>query len=154
MSDWALPSKESITQTFSSIKSNIGLSSALGLPTIPGLPPMSRESQDYNARFSAPLPTKIPLDNESGSGLMSKLSSFINDLPKTVADKVDTVSKTATSYAQAPGNTIKSMENLQSELQTLNKQTTEMIRYLRETADNSRRNIDAINSLNGDLFRF
>lgn len=85
--------------------------------------------------------------------LMSKLSSFINDFPKAVTEKVETASKTATTFAQGPANTVKSMENLQLEMQTLNKQTAEMIRYLRETADNSRRNVDAVRSLSGDLFK-
>lgn len=113
------------------------------------LPPMTESSK----RFTAALPNRIPREGESSdSGLLAKLGSFVNDFPRNISEKTETVSKTATSFIEGPANTLKSMENLQSELQTLNKQTTEMVRYLRETADNSRRNIDAIRSLNGDLF--
>ncbi len=46
------------------------------------------------------------------------------------------------------------LNNLKQELETLNKQTAEVIRYLRETADYTKQNVDATKSLNGDLFRF
>jgi hypothetical protein len=49
---------------------------------------------------------------------------------------------------------IQYFNNLQTELETLNKQTTDMIRYLKETAEYSRRNVDATKSLSGDLFKF
>ncbi len=49
---------------------------------------------------------------------------------------------------------IKYFNNLQTELETLNKQTADMIRYLKETAEYSRRNVDATKSLSGDLFKF
>ena len=48
----------------------------------------------------------------------------------------------------------KHFENLQNELQTLNKQTAEVIRYLKETAEYSRRSNDSIKNLGGDLFKF
>lgn len=48
----------------------------------------------------------------------------------------------------------KHFENLQNELQTLNKQTAEVIMYLKETAEYSRRNNDSIRNLGGDLFKF
>jgi hypothetical protein len=46
------------------------------------------------------------------------------------------------------------LESLKTELQTLNKQTADVIMYLKETADFSRRNYDATRSLSGDLFKF
>ena len=49
---------------------------------------------------------------------------------------------------------LRNFETLRTELETLNKQTTEMIRYLRETSEYTRRNNDAIRSLSGDLFKF
>ena len=49
---------------------------------------------------------------------------------------------------------IKYFNNLQSELETLNKQTMEMIRYMKETAEYTRRTHDATKSLGGDLFKF
>ena len=44
-------------------------------------------------------------------------------------------------------------ESLRDELQMLNKQTAEMIIFLRETAEYTRRNVDATKSLSGDLFK-
>jgi hypothetical protein len=38
------------------------------------------------------------------------------------------------------------------ELERLNMQTTEMIRYLKETADYTRRNLDATKRLTGNLY--
>ena len=46
------------------------------------------------------------------------------------------------------------LESLKTEMQTLNKQTADVIRYLKETAEYSRRNVDATRSLSGDLFKF
>jgi hypothetical protein len=43
-------------------------------------------------------------------------------------------------------------KTLVTEIQTLNKQTADMIRYLRETSDHTRKNLDAIRGLNGNLF--
>lgn len=45
-------------------------------------------------------------------------------------------------------------EYLKTELETLNKQTAEVIRYLRDTAEHTKQTVDATKSLNGDLFRF
>lgn len=41
---------------------------------------------------------------------------------------------------------------LVTELQTLNKQTAEMLAYVRDSADSSRRSIDAIRGLSGNLY--
>jgi len=49
-------------------------------------------------------------------------------------------------------NGISSNEMLLSELQTLNKNTEEMLRWVRETAVHSERNVDATKALNGNLF--
>jgi hypothetical protein len=45
-------------------------------------------------------------------------------------------------------------ENLQNELQTLNKQTAEMLRYIKETSESARNNVEATKNLSGDLFKF
>jgi hypothetical protein len=49
---------------------------------------------------------------------------------------------------------LKQFESLRVELEMLNKQSAEMIKYLKETADYTKRNVDATKSLNGDLFKF
>lgn len=52
-----------------------------------------------------------------------------------------------------PGITIADpMEKMAAQLERLNTQTLEMIRYLRETAEQARRNVEATRSLNGNLF--
>lgn len=43
-------------------------------------------------------------------------------------------------------------EILQSEIQTLNKTMSEMLKYMKETAEYARRNVDATRSLSGNLF--
>ena len=45
-------------------------------------------------------------------------------------------------------------KTLQTELQMLNKQTAEMLRYIKETTDYTRRNVDATRALGGNLFSF
>lgn len=47
-----------------------------------------------------------------------------------------------------------SFESLRDELKMLNMQSAEMIRYLRDTADYSKRNVDATRALSGDHFKF
>jgi len=49
---------------------------------------------------------------------------------------------------------IKYFENLQTELVTLNKQTVEMLRFLKETAEQTRNTAEATKGLSGDLFKF
>lgn len=44
------------------------------------------------------------------------------------------------------------IENLTMQLQRLNTQTAEMVRYLKETAEQTRRNVDATRQLSGNLF--
>jgi hypothetical protein len=46
------------------------------------------------------------------------------------------------------------LENLRTELRTLNTQSAEMLRYMKETADYTRQTVDAAKALNGDLFKF
>lgn len=45
-------------------------------------------------------------------------------------------------------------ETLKTEMQTLNKQTEEVLKYLKEIADHSGQNVGATKSLMGDLFKF
>lgn len=46
------------------------------------------------------------------------------------------------------------LESLRTELRTLNSQSAEILRYMKETADYTRQTVDATKSLNGDLFKF
>jgi hypothetical protein len=49
---------------------------------------------------------------------------------------------------------LRHIESLRTELETLNKQSAEMLRFMRDTAENTRRNTDATVALGGDLFKF
>ena len=49
---------------------------------------------------------------------------------------------------------MKHFETLQTEMQTLNKQTEEVLKYLKEIADHSSQGVSATKSLMGDLFKF
>jgi hypothetical protein len=49
---------------------------------------------------------------------------------------------------------LRHLESLRTELETLNKNTIEMLRYMKETAEYARKNVDATNGLSGDLFKF
>ena len=45
-------------------------------------------------------------------------------------------------------------ETLKTEMQTLNKQTEEVLKYLRDIADHTGQGVSATKSLSGDLFKF
>jgi hypothetical protein len=49
-------------------------------------------------------------------------------------------------------SSIEQGKTLVAELQTLNKQTADMMRYIRDTSEYTRKNLDAIRGLNGNLF--
>lgn len=94
----------------------------------------------------------LPLSPDLVAGF-SKIASLSKDL---TADKTSiSEEKFDKSPELSKSNTVygKSMESLVSELQTLNKQTAEMMKYMKDTSEYSKRNIDAINNLSGDLFK-
>jgi hypothetical protein len=49
---------------------------------------------------------------------------------------------------------LRHIESLRTELETLNKQSAEMLKVMRDTAENTRRTTDATVALGGDLFKF
>jgi hypothetical protein len=49
---------------------------------------------------------------------------------------------------------LKHFENLKTELETLNKNTLEVLRYIKETADHTKQGVSATKSLSGNLFNF
>jgi len=82
--------------------------------------------------------------------LQSRLVPLINNLVVKTSEIIPKVVEQTKTEAAASA---RSTETLYNELQILNRQTTEMIRYLKDTADYARRNVDATNSLSGDFFR-
>ena len=93
-----------------------------------------------------------------GEGVMGPGSTPTTSAPKPKLADGGIVSKPTNILAGESGTEIiaptKYFENLQSELQTLNKQTVDMLRYLRETAEYTRNTADATKQLGGDLFKF
>lgn len=78
------------------------------------------------------------------------------EVPKPEAMKaaieLPAVTEQAKSFvAQTPG-TISPFESIAKQLDKLNVQTTEMVKYLKETSEQIRRNVDATKSLSGNLF--
>jgi hypothetical protein len=80
------------------------------------------------------------------------------------SSQVPTLTKSAeTSIASSTANSIASntnfrpevlaAETLRTELQTLNKQSAEMLKYIKETSDYSRRTFDATSALSGNHFK-
>ena len=80
------------------------------------------------------------------------------------SSQVPTLTKSAeTSIASSTANSIASntnskseisvVETLRTELQTLNKQSAEMLKYIKETSDYSRRTFDATSALSGNHFK-
>lgn len=69
-----------------------------------------------------------------------------NQIPTTSRDFEETSSK-LTRKEKDP-----SVENLKNEVQTLNKTMAEILKYIKDTADNTKRTYDATRSLNGNLF--
>ena len=67
------------------------------------------------------------------------------------SNKAPTTSPTTAPPGQTP-ITRSPAEILQSEIQTLNKTMSEMLKYMKETAEYARRNVDATRSLSGNLF--
>ena len=74
------------------------------------------------------------------SGLVSKVTG-VTETPAAEG-------KTAAAAPASGGN------NIEAELKLLNKQTAEMIKYIKEGADHAKQNVSATKSLNGDLFKF
>ena len=81
----------------------------------------------------------IPLDR------FSEILGQINPPPNAMSG-----AGAASSVMQTSGGM--NLESLVSEMNKLNSYSAEMLKYLKETADQMRKNVDATKSLNGDLF--
>lgn len=74
------------------------------------------------------------------SGLVSKVTG-VTETPAAEG-------KTAATAPAGGGN------NIEAELKLLNKQTAEMIKYIKESTDHARQNVSATKSLSSDFFKF
>ena len=80
---------------------------------------------------------------ENSNSASKDIGSMFADLKNNIFGNQQQSSKAPTELGSA--------KDLLVELQTLNKQTAQMISFMRETTDFSRRNLDAIRGLNGNL---
>lgn len=78
-------------------------------------------------------------------------STLLKDLPKNISLIKGSLESTAP-VLEDTGASSSTSENLQSEMQTLNNTVRELVRLSRETAENSRRNVDATRALSGNLY--
>jgi len=74
-------------------------------------------------------------------------------LEKPPEESVAASNKRATEPVSTPAVDTAMIETLHTELQTLNKQSAEMLKYMKETTDYSRRTLDATSALSGNLFK-
>jgi hypothetical protein len=81
--------------------------------------------------------------SENTNSSSKNIGDMFADLKNNIFGKSQETTKTSGSS--------ESSKDLLVELQTLNKQTAQMISFMRETTDFSRRNLDAIRGLNGNL---
>jgi vacuolar-type H+-ATPase subunit D/Vma8 len=77
------------------------------------------------------------------------LKSERTETAKTIAP---TMASPNTDDDRLVKSSIEQGKTLVAELQTLNKQTADMMRYMRDTSEYTRKNLDAIRGLNGNLF--
>ena len=104
------------------------------------LPPMPNNIIEALGSFKAEMSQEIV-------NAMSSAQS--TDVGKTVTDMFDSMFGKTNKAEKSSSN--ESSKDLVAELQQLNKQTAQMLAYMRETTDFSRRNLDAIRGLNGNL---
>jgi len=128
---------------FSKVGENLSAMLSKTKEQLPPITPsaMSSFSDIFSKTSGQPQPT-IPKTSEVKSTLKPPEVT-----PVTAITAVDKTVKPSTLSGKA-------MENLVTELQTLNKQSLEMLKYLKETAEYSRKNVDAVRGLNGDMFKF
>jgi len=81
-----------------------------------------------------------------GESLRSGVAGLVSKVVGTAEPAAAAAPTTATGPEANPAN------NLSTEIKTLNKTMTDLLKYMKETADNTRRNYDATRALDGNLF--
>jgi len=83
--------------------------------------------------------------NLSEKGTKSPVEDMFASMKESIFGKADSGSTESSATTDGPS------KDLLTELQQLNKQTAQMLAYMRDSTDFSRRNLDAIRGLNGNL---
>ena len=103
------------------------------------MPEFSKIVEEMSA-FRAELQEKVK--EKTGLPTDNDIASMFSDIKDSIFGKTN---------APSSSSDTASSKDLITELQQLNKQTAQMLAYMRETADVSRRNLDALKGLNGNL---
>jgi hypothetical protein len=166
-----LPSTDTIKQKFSSAFSFVGnmFSGNKATPTAAATAAPSSPSLTANDVLTAvggpiaaaigPVSNFVKENSSVFSNLLSTLKTKLDDLPGKIGNKVATTTTAATAerienpVLRTNESNVRALESLAEELKSLNRQTAEMIKYLRENVDYSKRTMDATIALNGDFFK-
>lgn len=110
------------------------------------------------------IPVKLDLNASDFGKIYEEIQSLKTDIQTKAKEKSDSAANSLTSMFSGFKESISSKsdkapaseqtgstKDLIAELQQLNKQTAQMLAYMRDTTDFSRRNLDAIRGLNGNL---
>jgi hypothetical protein len=122
-----------------------------------GLPPMSKDALNFSSLMPDGLSTAMKTVGAKTSQLTEDTKEKDKKIPtfeemvakfgKSVQEKV-----LGTNNATTPHMTAEQGKNLVTELQLLNKQTADMLKYIRDTADHAKNTVDATKALNGNIF--
>ena len=109
------------------------------------LPPMSDDAMKYMATMSS-------ANNATRKDSpMDRIKDMLSSLPMVGAAK-QAGGAVSSAFGNISGS--KTTELLSKEIETLNKNTIEMLKQLKEIADHTRQGVSATKSLGGDLFKF
>ena len=109
------------------------------------LPPMSDDAMKYMATMSS------ANNATSKDSPMDRIKDMLSSLPMVGAAK-QAGGAVSSAFGNIGGS--KTTELLSKEIETLNKNTIEMLKQLKEIADHTRQGVSATKSLGGNLFKF
>ena len=103
-----------------------------------------------------------PAKLERVAAAMQKVKDATPSIGQSIAAGVSGLVSKVTGIGESPAAEGKPVaaapagggNNIEAELKLLNKQTAEMLKYLKESTDHAKQNVSATKSLNGDLFKF
>ena len=108
-------------------------------------PPMSDDAMKYMATMSS------ANNATSKDSPMDRIKDMLSSLPMVGAAK-QAGGAVSSAFGNISGS--KTTELLSKEIETLNKNTIEMLKQLKEIADHTRQGVSATKSLSGNLFKF
>lgn len=105
------------------------------------------------APVPTPAPVAVPLSkNSAGPNRPTPSTTTAKTEEEKKKELVDATQAARPSEKTTTTTAVEEPKTLTTELQTLNKQTADLVRIMRESLDNIKRNVDATRSLNRNLF--